>query len=188
MIIKWKTKPSKIYFRGEGYQWDVGDKMSFPLRFGISKVEFNPNYPLSFAVHLDPSSAIAPVIRAAAQNEADYHRWMAVLYKVTSGEKYEGGSAETVVISPRPPSTSSSPSSRRMQPFRRNKSTGSRRPSTNINNSNDNSRFSYLLSGPAGSSQSASSHSNHGPTPSRAEEQEIDDDLQRVLERSKYET
>merc|ERR1712238_472268 len=99
MLRKWKTKTSKIYLRGEGYQWDIGDKKSFPIQFGVSKVEFHPNYPLSFAVHLDPSSSVAPVIRAAAMNEHDYHRWMAALYKAASGVDYEGGPGTPVILS-----------------------------------------------------------------------------------------
>jgi len=94
MLRKWKTKPSRIYLRGEGYQWDIGEKRSFPLRFGISKVEFHPNYPLSFAVSLDPTSPNAPTIRAATANEHEYHRWMKALYKATTGEEYQGGKAE----------------------------------------------------------------------------------------------
>mmetsp|Transcript_55680 Transcript_55680/g.62221 ORF Transcript_55680/g.62221 Transcript_55680/m.62221 type:complete len:791 (+) Transcript_55680:121-2493(+) len=106
MLRKWKTKTSKIYLRGEGYQWDIGDKKSFPIQFGVSKVEFHPNHPLSFAVHLDPSSSVAPVIRAAAVNEHDYHRWMAALYKAASGVDYEGGPGTPVILSP-PDSTPS---------------------------------------------------------------------------------
>jgi len=94
MLRKWKTRPSRIYLRGEGYQWDIGDKRSFPLRFGISKVEFHPNYPLSFAVSLDPTSPNAPTIRAATANEHEYHRWMTALYKATTGEEYHGGKSE----------------------------------------------------------------------------------------------
>ena len=94
MLRKWKTRPSRIYLRGEGYQWDIGEKRSFPLRFGISKVEFHPNYPLSFAVSLDPTSPNAPTIRAATTNEHEYHRWMKALYKATTGEEYTGGGAD----------------------------------------------------------------------------------------------
>lgn len=91
MLRKWKSKPSRIYLRGEGYQWDIGEKKSFPLKFGVSKVEFHPNYPLSFSVSLDPTSLHAPTIRAATSNEYDYHRWIAALYKATNGEEYQGG-------------------------------------------------------------------------------------------------
>ena len=94
MLRKWKTRPSRIYLRGEGYQWDIGEKRSFPLRFGISKVEFHPNYPLSFAVSLDPTSPNAPTIRAATTNEHEYHRWMKALYKATTGEEYTGGESD----------------------------------------------------------------------------------------------
>jgi hypothetical protein len=92
MLRKWKTKHSTIYLRGDHYQWQIGDKRSFPLQFGISKVEFHPNYPLSFVVHLNPFDSMAPVVHAAAVNERDYHRWMAALTKATSGEDYQGGS------------------------------------------------------------------------------------------------
>jgi len=100
MLRRWKKKPSAIYLRGEGYQWEIGtdssqwefgDRKSFPLKFGISKVEFHPNRPLAFAVYLDPTMANGPVIRAAAVNELDYHCWMTALYKATTGEEYIGG-------------------------------------------------------------------------------------------------
>lgn len=103
MLRKWKTRPSRIYLRGEGYQWDIGEKRSFPLRFGISKVEFHPNYPLSFAVSLDPTSPNAPIIRAATANEYEYHRWMKALTKATTGEEYQGGKSdntEEAVVAP----------------------------------------------------------------------------------------
>mmetsp|Transcript_22369 Transcript_22369/g.55425 ORF Transcript_22369/g.55425 Transcript_22369/m.55425 type:complete len:828 (-) Transcript_22369:1565-4048(-) len=96
MLRKWKTRASRIYMRGEGYQWDIGEKRSFPIRFGISKVEFHPNYPLSFAVSLDPTSPNAPVIRAATANEHEYHRWMKALYKATTGEPYEGRTTDLI--------------------------------------------------------------------------------------------
>jgi hypothetical protein len=102
MLRKWKTKASKIYLRGDHYQWDIGSKQSWPLQFGISKVEFNPNYSLSFVVYLNPSDTMAPVIRAAASNERDYHRWMAVLTKVTSGEEY-GAVSDSVSATPGTP-------------------------------------------------------------------------------------
>ena len=90
MLRKWKTKASKIYLRGDRYQWDIGSKQSWPLQFGISKVEFNPNHSLSFVVYLNPNDARAPVIRAATSNERDYHRWMTALTKATTGEEYSG--------------------------------------------------------------------------------------------------
>jgi hypothetical protein len=90
MMRKWKTKHSKIYLRGDHYQWEIGDKRSFPLLFGISKVEFHPNYPLSFVVHLNPFDSMAPVVRAAAANERDYHRWMAALTNATMVESTKG--------------------------------------------------------------------------------------------------
>ena len=96
MLRKWKTRASRIYMRGEGYQWDIGEKRSFPIRFGISKVEFHPNYPLSFAVSLDPTSPNAPIIRAATANEHEYHRWMKALYKATTGEPYEGRTTDLI--------------------------------------------------------------------------------------------
>lgn len=167
MLRKWKTKSSKIYLRGEGYQWKIGDKRSFPLQFGISKVEFHPNYPLSFAVYLDPTSATAPVIRAAAMNEHDYHRWMAALTKATSGEDYQGGPATPEIASHYVPSPSSS---RRMQ---QSNSSSARR----VTNSG---RFSHLISSNSASNRSIQS------APS-VEEQE-DTDLKRILELSKHET
>ena len=106
MLRKWKNRASRIYMRGEGYQWDIGEKRSFPLRFGISKVEFHPNYPLSFAVSLDPTSPNAPTIRAAASNEHEYHRWMTALYKATTGEEYQGGSSDDLVAAPPSPAPS----------------------------------------------------------------------------------
>lgn len=106
MIRKWKTKPSRIYLRGDHYQWEIGDKRSFPLQFGISKVEFHPNYPLSFIVHLNPYDSMAPVIRAAVSTERDYHRWMAALTKATSGGDYQGGFATLESSGRFPPSPS----------------------------------------------------------------------------------
>jgi len=85
---KWKTKSSSLYLSGDHYQWAMEGK-SFALEFGISRVEFYPNHPLSFVVHPNPFDSMAPVIYAAAMNEADYHRWMAALTKATSGEEYE---------------------------------------------------------------------------------------------------
>jgi len=90
MLRKWKTKPSTIYLRGENYQWKIGEKMSFPLQFGISKVEYHPNHPLSFVVYLNPFDTMAPVIKAACMNERDYNRWMAALTKATTGEDFLG--------------------------------------------------------------------------------------------------
>jgi hypothetical protein len=87
MIRKWRTKPSVIYLRGDHYQWQIGDKKSFPLQFGVSKVEFHPNYPLSFVVHLNPYDSVAPVVKAACLNERDYNRWMSALTKATTGEE-----------------------------------------------------------------------------------------------------
>jgi len=109
MIRKWKSKPSRIYLRGSGYQWEIGDKRSFPLQFGVSKVEFHPNHPLSFAVHLDPTSLHAPTIRAATTNEHDYHRWMAALYKATNGEDYIAGEGSDALETLSPTSQTSYP-------------------------------------------------------------------------------
>lgn len=169
MLRKWKTRPSRIYLRGEGYQWKIGDKRSFPLRFGISKVEYHPNYPLAFAVYLDPTSAHAPTIRAAAANEHDYHRWMTALHKATTGEVYQGGGPTNALKTP-PAAAPLSPSSR---------------PSSTRRSSNKGI-FSYPRS------SSASNRSMPSPTPSplvsSAKETDQDADLQRILELSKYET
>ena len=161
MLRKWKTKPSRIYLRGDGYQWDIGEKRSFPLQFGISKVEFHPNHPLSFAVSLDPTSSNAPTIRAAADNEHDYHRWMNALNKATTGEDYQGAMGSDALEIRRSPSSP------------RRGGSGNKRPSKN-------DRFAHLK-GP----------SNNRPVPasSRVVEEEPEDaDLQRILELSKYET
>merc|ERR1712032_1270914 len=163
ILRKWKTKPSKIYLRGEGYQWEIGDKKSFPIQFGISKVEYHTNYPLSFAVHLDPNSSTAPVIRAAAANEHDYHRWMAALYKATSGVDYEGVSGTSEMVSP-PDSTPSRWSSHREE----------------ARSFSNRSRASNRISMTSDCTQSISS----APT---VEEQEAAD-LERILEISKHET
>jgi hypothetical protein len=90
MMRKWKTKPSTIYLRGDHYQWQIGEKRSYPLQFGVSKVEFHPNYPLSFVVHLNPYDTVAPVVKAACLNERDYNRWMSALTKATTGEEFVG--------------------------------------------------------------------------------------------------
>ncbi|KAG7353288.1 hypothetical protein IV203_009337 [Nitzschia inconspicua] len=88
MIRKWKTKPSTIYLRGDHYQWQIGEKRSFPLQFGVSKVEFHPNHPLSFVVYVNPYDTMAPMVKAACQNERDYNRWMSALTKATTGEDF----------------------------------------------------------------------------------------------------
>jgi hypothetical protein len=170
MLRKWKTKSSKIYLRGEGYQWEIGDKRSFPIRFGISTVAFHPNYPLSFVVHLDPTSSTAPVIRAAAANENDYHRWMAALYKATSGVDYEGGSGINTPEMVSPP-VHHTPS-RRSQLFSNSTSSNSRRVSS--------SRFSNGMSNSSDSARSIQS------APSMEEQEEAE--LERILEISKHET
>ena len=93
MLRKWKTKHSVIYLRGDHYQWQIGEKRSFPLQFGISKVEYHPNHPLSFVVYLNPTDTMAPVIRAACGNERDYKRWMAALTKATTGDDFLEGTS-----------------------------------------------------------------------------------------------
>ena len=179
MLRKWKTKPSRIYLRGEGYQWEIGDKRSFPLKFGVSKVEFHPNYPLSFVVYLDPSSSHAPTIRAAALSEYEYHRWMAALFKATTGEKYEGGPD----VSQQPPS----------QSYHR-KPTPPSNIDNGVNRSPGNERFSHLLSSPisnrkrlSGSRKTIPASNRSMPLTQRMDEPQ-DDELKRVLELSKYET
>lgn len=88
MMRKWKSKFSKLYLQGNHYQWDMEGK-SYTLGFGISKVEFYPNHPLSFTVYTNPYDEMAPVVHAATSSEEDYHRWMAALTKATSGGTYE---------------------------------------------------------------------------------------------------
>jgi len=164
MLRKWKTKQARIILRGEGYQWEIGDKRSFHLQFGVSKVEFHPNYPLSFVVYLNPSSPHAPTIHAAAPNEHDYHRWMAALSKATTGEKYEGGEGSDAtqalppssLYHPKPPP---SPSNNNSSPLSNQKL-----PPTTRN----------------------ASQLRPLPSSSISEESE-DDDLKRVLELSKHE-
>jgi len=104
MLRKWKTKASKIYLRGDRYQWDIGSKQSWPLQFGITKVEFNPNHSLSFVVYLNPNDTMAPMIRAATSNERDYRRWMTALTKATTGEEYGAaeGSMPATPVTPQP--------------------------------------------------------------------------------------
>jgi hypothetical protein len=85
---KWKSKYCKISLRGDHYKWNIGDWKTFKLEFGISKVEFYPNHPLSFVVYTNPFDSTAPVIHAAAMNEEDYHRWMAALTRATTGGEY----------------------------------------------------------------------------------------------------
>jgi hypothetical protein len=85
---KWKSKYCKISLRVDHYKWNIGDWKSFKLEFGISKVEFYPNHPLSFMVYTNPFNSTAPVIHAAAMNEEDYHRWMAALTRATTGGEY----------------------------------------------------------------------------------------------------
>jgi hypothetical protein len=88
MVRKWKAKNSKLYLSGDHYRWDLGEGKSYALQFGIAKVEYYPNHPLSFVVHTNPSDSRYPVIRAAASCEEDYHRWMSALTKATSGGEF----------------------------------------------------------------------------------------------------
>lgn len=93
LMRKWKSKHSKLYLQGNHYQWDMEGK-SYMLGFGISKVEFYPNHPLSFTVYTNPFDEMAPVIHAATSTEEDYHRWMAALTKATTGGSYEAPQME----------------------------------------------------------------------------------------------
>jgi len=163
MLRKWKTRPSRIYLRGEGYQWDIGEKRSFPLQFGVSKVDFDPNYPLSFAVSLDPGSPNSPTIRAAAVNEYDYHRWMTALVKATTGEEYQGGAVPDVQ------ETEPTPTYPMEESLDHNTYHGS----------SNTTRRPHL-------SRPESSRSL--PSNSREEEQDEDAEFKRILELSKYET
>jgi len=88
MVRKWKAKSSKLYLRGDHYQWDLGEAKSFALQFGISKVEFNPNHLLSFVVYTNPSDPESPVVQAATSCEKDYNLWMSALTKATTGGQY----------------------------------------------------------------------------------------------------
>jgi len=84
VMRKWKSKFCKLYLQRNHYQWDMEGK-SYTLGTGISSVEFDPNYPLSFTVYTNPYDAMAPVIHAAASSEDDYHRWMSALTTATTG-------------------------------------------------------------------------------------------------------
>ena len=75
-------------------QWEMEGK-SYTLGTGISKVEFNPNHPLSFSVYTNPFDDMAPVVHAAASSEDDYHRWMAALTLATTGREYDVPSMDT---------------------------------------------------------------------------------------------
>eukprot|EP00339_Tiarina_fusa_P013060 CAMPEP_0117023920 /NCGR_PEP_ID=MMETSP0472-20121206/17812_1 /TAXON_ID=693140 ORGANISM="Tiarina fusus, Strain LIS" /NCGR_SAMPLE_ID=MMETSP0472 /ASSEMBLY_ACC=CAM_ASM_000603 /LENGTH=769 /DNA_ID=CAMNT_0004730195 /DNA_START=225 /DNA_END=2534 /DNA_ORIENTATION=+ len=108
VVRKWKTKMSKLYLRGDHYQLDMGDTKSYALEFGISKVEFYPNHPLSFVVHVNPYEASAPIIYAAGTTEEDYNAWMQALTKATNGGEYEvstpGESSRRSLVAPSSPS------------------------------------------------------------------------------------
>ncbi|CAJ1945772.1 unnamed protein product [Cylindrotheca closterium] len=82
---KWKPKHSRLFLCGDHYQLDIGEK-SYDIQFGISKVDFNPNHPLSFVIQTDPNDPRAHNISAAASNEDDYHKWISALSKATTGE------------------------------------------------------------------------------------------------------
>jgi len=104
VMRKWKTKFCKLYLQRNHYQWDMEGK-SYTLGYGISKVEFNPNYPLSFTVYTNPFDEMAPIVNAAASTEEDYHRWMSALTTVTTGRDYEippldGGTRRSLVTTP----------------------------------------------------------------------------------------
>lgn len=104
VMRKWKSKFCKLYLQRNHYQWDMEGK-SYTLGYGISKVEFNPNYPLSFTVHTNPFDEMAPIVHAAASTEEDYHRWMSALTTVTTGRDYEmppldGATRQSLVNTP----------------------------------------------------------------------------------------
>jgi hypothetical protein len=86
VVRKWKAKHSRLFLCGDHYQLDIGEK-SYDIQFGISKVDFNPNHPLSFTIQTDPNDPRAPNISAAASNEEDYHKWISALGKATTGEE-----------------------------------------------------------------------------------------------------
>jgi hypothetical protein len=88
MVRKWKSKNARLYLSGDHYQWDLGEGKSFALQFGISRVEFNPNHPLSFVVYTNPSDQASPVVHAATSSETDYYHWMSALTKATTGAEY----------------------------------------------------------------------------------------------------
>jgi hypothetical protein len=88
MIKKWKSKSSALSLKFTHFQWDLDGK-SYTLLFGVSKVEYSSNYPLSFAVHVNPYDKTAPIVHAAAVNERDYARWMAALTRATTGGEEE---------------------------------------------------------------------------------------------------
>ena len=93
VVRKWKSKFCKLYRQRNHYQWDMEGK-SYTLGYGISKVEFNPNHPLSFIVHCNPFDDMAPVVYAAASTVEDYNIWMEALTRITTGREYELHSLE----------------------------------------------------------------------------------------------
>jgi hypothetical protein len=93
VLRQWKSKFCKLYRQRNHYQWDMEGK-SYTLGYGISKVEFNPNHPLSFIVFCNPFDEMAPVVYAATSTESDYRDWMQALTQVTSGRDYEVPSLE----------------------------------------------------------------------------------------------
>ena len=86
VVRKWKPKLSRLFLCEDHYQLDIGEK-SYMIQFGISKVDFNPNHPLSFVIQTDPNDVHAPMISAAATNEEEYHKWISALGKATTGEE-----------------------------------------------------------------------------------------------------
>jgi hypothetical protein len=164
VVQKWKTKMSKLYLRGDHYQLDTGDTKSYALEFGISKVEFHPNHPLSFVVHVNPYEASAPVIYAAGATEEDYNAWMQALTKATSGGDYE-------VSTPEPSS-------------RRSLMASPASPSRPQQQQEQYRSGSFQAASSGASSTNESSHRSGSQHTPQQQEQE-DTDLQRVLELSK---
>jgi hypothetical protein len=87
LIKKWKSKPSALYLKFTHFLWDLDGK-SHALQFGVSKVEYYANFPLSFCVSINPYDNSAPIVYAAAVNEREYGQWMAALTRATTGEEY----------------------------------------------------------------------------------------------------
>lgn len=84
IVKKWKTKNCSLYQSGSAHIFDLGEGKTFSIESGVSTVDFNPNHPLSFILSINKLLTNAPVIYAAASTEDDYHRWMEVLYMVTT--------------------------------------------------------------------------------------------------------
>ena len=111
VVRKWKTKQSKLHLQGDHYQLKLGDTKSYALEFGISKVEFYPNHPLSFMVHVNPYDSTAPIIYAAGTCEKDYNAWMQALTKATTGGDYAEHPANPPIAPRRSLSAAAVPSS-----------------------------------------------------------------------------